>query len=372
MQRSDVIIVGGGIAGLSVAWHLARAGAQICLLEREWACGTQASGMNAAIFRSFDADATTVRLAVRSRELMEMLTPALIRKTGAVYLAPATWLQETAPVLNSWGVPFEMLTSAEVARRFPLLAPGALPGALLPHDGVIDTHALVEALKCALLRAGARVCVGSTVTRIERHEGGHAVALGTGETLWARRLVLAGGAWSAHLGELAGLGMPVEPRRRHLVALAPPVEVTPSHPVVWRLEDEVYFRPESAGVLASPCDEEPWPAHTTPPVAADQLVRLGELLTGFAPALASAPVRRAWSCLRSFAADRQFVVGPDKRTDGLFWLAGLGGRGMTCALALGEELAASMLGTGSQPPSFSPARLLHCGVSCPSPSRRST
>jgi D-arginine dehydrogenase len=79
-------------------------------------------------------------------------------------------------------------------------------------------------------------------------------------------------------------------------------------------------------------------------VAQDQLSRLGTLIAGLAPVLTTSKVRRAWSCLRSFAPGGDFVIGPDPRADGVFWLAGLGGRGMTCGLALGEALAASSSG----------------------------
>lgn len=336
----DALIVGAGIAGLSTAWHLARAGKRVCLVERERVCGAHASGNNAAIFRSFDADPATSRLAVRSRALMRQLPGSLVRETGALYLGSAASLAKAAATVRPLGIEVELLDPAEVARRFPLLAPAPLDGAFVASEGVIDVHALLEALRRAVLAERASLRLGAEVTRIEPGHLRQSVLLNNDEVLWAPQLVLAGGAWNARLGELAGLSMPIEPRRRHLALLEPRVGVPPTHPVVWRLDDEVYFRPESGGVLASPCDGEPWPAEQ-PPVTHDQLSRLGALLSGLAPALATSRVRRAWSCLRSFAPGGAFVIGADPRADGVFWLAGLGGRGMTCGLALGEALAAT-------------------------------
>jgi glycine/D-amino acid oxidase-like deaminating enzyme len=355
----DVLVVGGGVAGLSTAWHLLRQrpGLRLAVLEREWACGTHASGMNAAIFRHLDFDEGAVRLAVRSRALMEALQPGLVRRTGALYLAKAARLREAEGALRAQGVAVELLDGAALSERFPALVTGALAGAFVPDDGVIDTHGLLEALQREVRAQGGEVRLRAEVLRVERGPGQHRVTLASGDSLEARHLVFAGGAWSARVGALAGLAMPVEPRRRHLALLESPSTPTAEHPVVWRLDDEVYFRPESGGALASPCDEEAWTPEV-PPTAPAQLARLGELLTGLAPSLASAQVRRAWGCLRSFAPDREFVVGGDPRADGISWLAGLGGRGMTCGLALGELAAAELLGGSRAPAAFSLARLL--------------
>jgi D-arginine dehydrogenase len=141
-----------------------------------------------------------------------------------------------------------------------------------------------------------------------------------------------------------GLALPVVPLRRHLAVLEPPRALPAAHPVVWRLTDEVYFRPESGGVLASPCDELQWSANDAVATSSEQLAKLGELLPTVAAGLADARVRRAWAGLRSFAPDREFVVGSDVRAPGLFWIAGLGGRGVTCGLALGEVCANAVLG----------------------------
>ncbi len=335
MSRFEVIIVGGGLAGLSTAWHLARAGAgPLCVLEREWACGTRASGTNAAIFRHFEEGRPGAELAVRSRRWLDQLAApgSLIRPIGALYLGEEARLARGAARLRALDVAHEWLADAALRERFPRISPpsGSAPrGVFVPGDGVVDVHGVLSALQADVVGLA--------------HDGAFTVTLAGGERLEAPRLVLAGGAWCASLAGLLGLALPLEPRRRHLALLRPATAVAASHPVVWQLDAEVYFRPESGDVLASPCDEAPWPAGEVP-VDPAALISLGERLGQLAPSLQDSEVRRAWGCLRTFAPDREFVAGVDPRLDGLSWLAGLGGRGVTCALAAGEVVAAAVLG----------------------------
>jgi glycine/D-amino acid oxidase-like deaminating enzyme len=144
----------------------------------------------------------------------------------------------------------------------------------------------------------------------------------------------------------------------------------PGSPVVWCLGDELYYRPESDGVLACPCDGEPWTPELPPPSPA-ALELLARKLAASAPRLSDASVRRAWACLRTFAPDGAAVVGADPRLTGLFWLAGLGGHGMTGGLAAGELLAAAVMGQSHPLASaLAPARMDRSGrpgqTACPS------
>ncbi|MHB8879622.1 MAG: FAD-dependent oxidoreductase, partial [Myxococcaceae bacterium] len=152
-----------------------------------------------------------------------------------------------------------------------------------------------------------------------------------------------GGAWGGSLGASCGAPLSLTPLRRHLAILEASFKLDPGAPIIWDAEHEVYVRPESGGVLSSPGDEEPWPAEL-PPASQAGLELLAVKLARFAPRFADAAVRRSWACLRTFTSDRAAAVGPDPRVDGLYWLAGLGGHGMTGGLAAGELLACSFSG----------------------------
>jgi D-arginine dehydrogenase len=145
------------------------------------------------------------------------------------------------------------------------------------------------------------------------------------------------------MGSTISAAMPLQPRRRHLIQIATPHGVEADAPVVWSLGDELYVRPESGGLLASPCDEIPCGADETAFDPAS-LELLSQKLTRLAPRLAESSVRRGWACLRTFAPDGRPVIGPDPRISGLSWLGGLGGHGMTGAVAAGELLAATLVG----------------------------
>jgi D-arginine dehydrogenase len=180
------------------------------------------------------------------------------------------------------------------------------------------------------------------------------VELASGERIDAAAVVVAAGAWSAELTRALGSQVALQPIRRHLVQLesgSAGGALDRAHPVVWRVDgtQAVYFRAESGGVLASPCDAVPVQAseHAAGTHAQEAGEQLARKLAVTAPALVSARVKRAWACLRTFAPDGELVVGADPAVQGLFWLAGLGGRGMAVAVAAGELLARAVAAEGA-------------------------
>ena len=359
-----IVIIGGGIAGLATAWHVARAGGtKVCLLEREALLGTQATGHNAAIFRHADHDATGTALAIRSRELVALLggsDGALLQHTGALFLGTREKLDPIAILALRFQLTSQRVDAKELVSYVPALAGGDAGGGLfVADDGVLDVHRLVQSLAHEARRAGVTIRTGVEASRVLVRSGrAVGVALEDGETVHADAVVVAAGAWASAVGATCEAPLPIEPRRRHLVMLVGGDGIDAASPVVWRLDDEVYFRPETGGVLACPCDEDPWPPGE-PPCAPEAIARLADRLARVAPRLAELPVRRAWACLRTLAPDRRFVVGEDPRVAGLIWLAALGGHGMTTGLALGEIAAAAALGDRHlHAPSLLPGRLL--------------
>lgn len=346
-------MVGGGIAGLAAAWAWTarEPGVRVCLLERERALATHATARNAAVFLPVERDEGSMRLAVRQRALLDGLfegeTRAWLRPTGAMFAArEPSRLDPVLAAARRAGLEVEPVDRASLCEALPVLAGGDVAAGLWVRGaGVLEVGAIVDRLARRCRSAGVvlRTCAAATPRR--RRDRIMGVALDDGTTLDAGAVVLAGGAWSEETAARVGLGLPLTPLRRHLALLSAPLPA--AAPVLWTLDDETYFRPESGGVLASPCDEDVAPARE-PSVDPDRLAELGARLGRLAPDLADAPVRRAWACLRTFAPDRAAVAGPDPRVEGLSWLAGLGGQGMTLGLAVAEVAAAASGAGGAE------------------------
>jgi len=348
-KQAAITIVGGGIAGLASAWQLSELGVRdVVLLEAESELATHASARNAGIFLPLETSLTAVWLASRSRDLLDArMGTSWLSALGVCLLAGhSDALEELKFTARRLSVYHERWGKEGLAKHLPALSGSACVEALyLPLGGVIDTRLLLERLRQWALAGGVHIATGARVEAVELARTRVAgVRLRDGRHLPSERVVLAAGAWAAELGRTAGSPLALTPHRRHLVQLRGEQLPGPQTPVVWRVDEPVYYRPEAGGILASPCDETP----TEPGVPAcdDSVVAsLSAKLQRLAPKLASAStVERGWACLRTVSSDGDLTVGPDGRVKGLYWCAGLGGRGMSCGTAAGELLARTMLG----------------------------
>lgn len=334
------VVVGGGIAGLAAARALATRGRRVTLLEAEPMLATHSSARNAQIWLPVDDDETTGPLARQSAARLEQwLGDAWLRRTGAVVLGAEAERDAMTRGATASALGVRPIELAEARRLSPAIEGSCELALAIDGAGVLDTQAMIDALTRAARDAGVRV---RTSARVRELKPRHAVVLDDAETIACDEIVIAAGAWARALGQSAGVDLPLLPLRRHLVVLDAAPEVAGT--IVWRFDEpSVYWRPESGGVLVSPCDEDVFDPCL--PITSDALPdRLVRALEPTAPGLLDAPVRTAWACLRTYARDRELVLGPDPHVDGLAWLAGLGGRGMTVGVAAGEWCAAAMCG----------------------------
>jgi D-arginine dehydrogenase len=217
---------------------------------------------------------------------------------------------------------------------------------------VVDIHNLLQGYLNSAVAGGAEVRYASRVCRIAvRGEAVRAVQTEDDE-FEADVLVNAAGAWAGEIARLAqAADIPLTPFRRHLFVTQELSWVKTSWPIVWDLAHDIYFRPESGGLLLSPCDETPHPpgCTVTDPAA---LEMLAEKVTHCFPQLSNLPIRRSWSGLRTMAPDHRFVIGWDPVRKGFFWVAGLGGHGVTVSSSVGRLAAQSILGSADPPRAF--------------------
>jgi len=368
-RRFEVIIVGGGIAGASLAYFLTERGVtDVLLLEREEQPGYHATGRSAATLSELDVVATWRELKILGARFLRHPPPGfaetpLVVPSGVMLLfREPEWsaLRQAAPAIEQAGIRLVLLSPAEAVPRVPVLRVERFAGAaLVPDDGHIDVHALLWGYLGHARRRGVEQRFGVEVRGV-RVEAGRCTGVLTADgELAARWVVNAAGAWAGRVGALAGAApIALVPHRRTIVTFAAPVDVR-AWPLVQSDADRLYFAPESGGLLLSPMDEEPMePCDARPD---DEVIAQGfARLAGLAPSLVPQALRRKWSGLRTFAPDRVPVVGEDPRVSGFFWLAGQGGAGIETSGALGP-VAADLLVAGKterfDARALSPARL---------------
>lgn len=341
MEQADVVVVGAGLAGCSVAWHLAPQG-RVVVLDQADQPGAEATSQNAGLVRRMGEDPYERALALRTHAFLQAPgedwdTPS--RRVGAVLglVREPRHLHDAAAHLRARGVRVEALDRpGDVA---PVLRGSPLRHAwYLPDERVADVHALLQGFLRGIRRHGGEVRCGERVTGLV--PGGVRTA---GGTIAAGAVVLAAGAWSRRLRDL-----PLLPLRRTLLQSAPHPLAAADHPWTWLDDVGLYVRPESGGWLCSPCDEALDPPGEGPGSrgAVEPLPRAlaHDKIERFLPALADVRFVGGWSGLRTFAPDRRPVLGADPEVAGLWWAAGLGGFGVTCSFAVGEAVASWMRG----------------------------
>ncbi len=348
VEAARYAIIGAGFAGAAAAYHLTQAGERdVVVLETEPTPGVHASGRNAAMARQLVADPHVARLVcegarfIRERAADLNEGQPLLTPNGSLLLGNSALID---PLLsaNDGETHAEVLPIGETVRRFPFIAGTGCELALwCPSDGVIDVHGLLHGYLRASRDAGARLLTSCWVESIGPYGGGFELSTTQG-TVRTDILINAAGAWASEIGQLAGAtAAPIRACRRHLVSTPPLEWVEPRWPFTWDMLHEVYLRPESGGLLLSGCDEEDMQP-CLPPVDRSVLESLARKLSLHFPSLPTLEVQRIWAGLRTLTPDGRFLIGWDPQLDGFFWVAGLGGQGVTSSSAVGR-LAVDLL-----------------------------
>ena len=360
-QRADVVVVGAGFAGLATAASLVELGVRrIVILEAEPIPGKHGSGRNAAMARRLIEDDVLTRLAVRSVALMTTLGDGapLVRKVGGLLIgddASLDALARVAAVVPELAAEVQRLDADAVRRLVPALAGAELDGGILtPGCGVTDIHALLSAFAERARAGGATTLLRTPLTGI-RVAGGRVVAAETPHGVIATEQIVNAAGFAANpVAALAALApLPMVPTRRHLFVTAPWAGLDRAAPFVWNVSAGYYFRPEGEGLLLCSCDGTPW-APEDPPTDPGAREALAAKFDAAVPGLREVRPTRGWAGLRVMTPDHRFVIGPDPRLPGFFWVAGLGGHGMTTSAGVGE-IAARGVVDGEVPAPFGAA-----------------
>jgi D-arginine dehydrogenase len=372
-----VAIIGGGVAGLSLAAELAeldgrlversgglRPGLRITLLERENQFGYHSTGRSIAALSESLGSPEQRALTRASRTILDALgaesgTP-LLRARPVVWVADEEQLGALNDLLTA--NPSLRGVDPDAARTLcPALRPQAVARAAVERTAQdVDVDALEQQYRDRATAAGAVLRTGIGLEAGTWNAGRSAWTLTTdrGE-LVTGRVVDAAGPWADAVA--ARLEVPTAglTNYRRTVAIAAAEGVGPAWPLVMDVANRYYFRPERGGLLVCPADETPSPP--TDAEARPEDVALAVERVAAAVTLDLARVRTSWAGLRTFAPDGNPIVGPDPVQDGFFWFAALGGTGIQNAPALARLAAARLLGEPYEIPGLRPEALLPAG-----------
>jgi D-arginine dehydrogenase len=349
----DVLVVGGGIGGVSIGAALAPE-RRVLLIEAEAQLAYHSTGRSAAVYLPSYGGQVVRALTVASRARYDELS--LERGEALLLPRPLLWLavddaseRAVKTVADESGA-LQLIDAAEAIAMCPALRPERIRGAGVDAGGMeIDAAGLHDAYLRRLRRAGGTVLRSAPLRQISRHGGGWRIVAG-GDVIQAGTVVDAAGAWADEVAARAGVTrLGLSPKRRS--AFISPVHGDftdrPRWPLVNDGLERWYFKPDGGGVLVSPADEtpsEPCDAKPDELEIARAIEEINEVTT-----LGLRSVSHAWAGLRSFVADREPVVGSRAQDPGFFFFAGQGGYGLQMGPAL-ADLGASILLTGTVPP----------------------
>jgi glycine/D-amino acid oxidase-like deaminating enzyme len=342
VETADVVIAGGGIAGCALAYQLAKRKVDVVLLERE-TLGSQSTGKCAGGVRqqfSMEANVRLQRLSVQLLQGFEQETghPADFRQIGYLFvLTQPQQIEDFRHNMEMWhrvGVTeARWVDAAEAARMVPVLNVDDVLGCTFcPSDGIASPADVTAGYAAAARRLGARLMEGVEVTGIDLAAGRVLGVRTTAGDIATRLVFNCAGAWSASIGRMAGLEIPVLPYRRHIAVTGTFPAVPRTTPMTVDFHTSLYFHPEGDGVLIGMSDRSEAPGFGTE-TNWEFLEKMFEQAARRAPALAGAGVKTAWAGLYETTPDHQAILGPIGEVEGFWCAAGFSGHGFMQAPA---------------------------------------
>lgn len=349
---AQVVVVGGGVMGTSVAFHLAEAGRTDVLLLDRGPLGGGSTSKAAGGVRAQFADELNVRLGQRSLELFEDFPrrPGQeidLHRTGYLFAisdpGDLAAFETAVAMQNRLGVPSRMLTPAEAGALSPLLRTDDLVGAAWsPADGHCSPESVVLGYASAARRLGATLRTGVEARSVDVR-GGEVVSVTTDAgVVRTGTVICCAGAWANALAATAGVDLPVTPYRRQIVVTEALTDLPPA-PMTIDFATSFYFHREGRGLLVGMSDPTEPPGFDTH-VDDEFLTLLGAAAARRAPAVLDAGVAHHWAGLYEVTPDHNALLGESAEVSRFLYAGGFSGHGFLQGPAVGEVLRDLVLG----------------------------
>ena len=351
-KSADVVIVGGGIVGSSIAYHLTDQGCRdVLVLERETRQGMGSTGKSMGGVRAQFATAANIQMSLYSIPFLarfEELTghPSSYRAQGYLFVASSEKHLEYLCTNRAKQVELgfkgcELLSAQDVARILPQLrADDVVGGSFCATDGFVDPYSVMTGFAARAVERGACIEKGVEATAILRDEHGVAGVETRRGRVQTRTLVNAAGPWAAEVARMLDVQLPVEPLRRMLVPTEPFPQISHQAPMTIDMATGFHFRPEALGLLLAWCDPEEKPGFKTS-FDSSFIEKILTRAVERVPCFENLQVNpaRGWAGLYEMTPDHHAILGPVPEVPGLYLANGFSGHGVMHSPATGKILA---------------------------------
>ena len=369
---ADVVVIGGGIMGASTAYHLAKRGCtNVVVLEAAEMFGLGSTGLNAGGIRYQFATAVNIELSKLSIGMMERFASEMdqevgLRHCGYLFMLDSEvdleQFRKNVALQNAHGVPSRIVTAAEIAALAPEVnLDGIIGGSWCPRDGLVDPNGLLQGYVSHARRLGATMRTSTPATAIDVDGGRVRRVITNAGAIETSTVVIAAGPWSAQVGAMAGVELPIAPIRRQIAVTAPIPGLRPDFPFVIDFSRALYFHREGAGILTGMSNRDEPPAFDT---SVDEEWRLHHLENALErlPMLADAEISAEWAGLYEVTPDDQPILGRIPQVDGLVVCAGFSGHGLMHGPAAGLLMAEEILDGRARTIDIDPLRFARFGT----------
>ena len=355
VATTQIAILGGGIVGSSIAYHLTEAGCKdILVIERETAQGKGSTGKSMGGVRAQFSTPVNIQMSLYSIPFYAAFEerlghPCDYRPQGYLFCATSdrhlNYLRANQEKQIALGLKnVQMVSAQDIATQFPQMrSDDILGGSFCPTDGFVDPYSAMIGFMTRAAAQGARLRKNAEVTAIRRNQAGFEIETTQG-AVSAQQIVNAAGAWAANIAGMAGIDLPVTPLRRMLVPTEPFDQFPHSAPMIVDMSNGFHFRPEARGFLLAWNDPEEAPSDKTdfePAFIEKILTRAADRVPVFEN-LAVNP-KRAWAGLYEMSPDHHPILGEVPEVPGFFCANGFSGHGVMHAPATGKILADLLL-----------------------------